>query len=105
MTSPSPELSARTVGEVDRYREAFLHADPFKHVVIDEFFEPGFAAALLVEFPSFDSGSSTNEGGRKEGKAVNTDIGSISPAYRKLYDVIAGRPFLDVVSRLSGIPD
>jgi hypothetical protein len=105
MSSPGPELSARTVGGADRYREAFLHASPFKHVVIDDFFEPRFAATLLAEFPSFDSGSSTNEGGRKEGKAVNTDIGGISPAYRRLYEVIAGRPFLDFVSRLSGIPD
>src|ERR1700681_2368108 len=94
-------VSAPTVRDADRYREAFLHASPFKHVVIDQFFEPDFARVLLAEFPYFDSGASTNEVGRKEGKAVKTDIGSISPAYRKLYDIISGRAFLDFVSRLS----
>jgi hypothetical protein len=98
-------ISAPTVRDADRYREAFQGARPFKHVVIDQFFDPAFAQQLLAEFPHFDSGSSTNEAGRKEGKAVNTDIGRISPAYRTLYEVISGQPFLNFVSRLSGIPD
>jgi hypothetical protein len=105
MPSLGHELSAPIVRDADRYREAFLHASPFKHVVIDEFFEPKFARELLAEFPSFNSGASTNEVGRKEGKAVQTDISKISPAYRTLYDVISGRMFLDFVSRLSGIRD
>ena len=99
------QLSAPTVRDADRYREAFQQARPFKHVVIDQFFDPAFAQQLLAEFPSFNSGSSTNEAGRKEGKAVNTDINSISPAYRTLYEVISGREFLDFVSRLSGISE
>lgn len=105
MPSSGHEISAPTVRDADRYRDAFLQACPFKHVVIDQFFEPEFARELLAEFPSFTSGSSTNEAGRQEGKAVKTDIGNISPAYRQLYEVISGREFLDFVSRLSGISD
>src|SRR5947199_357518 len=91
MSSPGHEISAAVVREADRYGQAFLNAEPFKHVVIDSFFEPAFANQLLAAFPSFSSGYSTNEGGQKGGKSVKTDIGNISPAYRKLYEVISAR--------------
>ena len=39
------------------------------------------------------------------GKAVNTKIREISPAYEELYSFISSRPFLDFMSQLSGIPD
>lgn len=37
-----------------KLRDAFLRADPFPHVVIDDFLLPDHAAALLAEFPSVD---------------------------------------------------
>jgi 2OG-Fe(II) oxygenase superfamily len=111
MTSPAPfarslaELSASVLERADQYREAFVSALPFKHVVIEDFFDPAFARQLLDEFPSFDPALAQSESGQTGGKAVQTNIRSISPAYQRLYETIAGRPFLDVVSRLSGIPD
>ena len=39
---------------VDVFRETFLNAQPFRHVVIDDFFANDFAERLLDEFPSFD---------------------------------------------------
>jgi hypothetical protein len=100
-----PELSEAVVRRAAEYREAFLQAHPFKHVVIEGFFDPLFADQLLREFPRFDPNLATNEGGQAGGKAVNTKIREISPAYEKLYEVIAGKPFLDLVSRISGVPD
>jgi hypothetical protein len=99
------EVSATVRQEADQHREAFLTAEPFKHVMIDDFFEPSFAERLLAEFPRFDAALSTNESGQASGKSVNTNIRAISPAYQHLYQTLAGRPFLDFVSRLSGIPD
>ena len=46
-----------------------------------------------------------NEMGQLGGKAVNTKIREISPAYQELYETIGSQPFLDLMSRLSGIPD
>ena len=89
----------------DDHREAFLSAKPFRHVVIDDFFDREFAERLLAEFPSFDPKLAIAEAGTIGGKAVNTRIAEISPSYRQLYEAIAARPFLELVSRLSGIPD
>ncbi len=99
------EVSAQVRQSVDQHREAFLTAQPFKHVMIEDFFDPAFAAQLLAEFPSFDKKLSINESGHASGKSVNTNIRTISPAYQQLYELLGSRPFLDFVSQLSGIPD
>jgi len=99
------QVSKSVVGEAGRYQDAFLHAEPFKHVVIENFFEPSFARRLLDEFPSFDRKLAMNEHGGVGGKAVNTRIREISAAYKELYQAISSQPFLDLISRLSGIPD
>src|ERR1051325_9307912 len=100
-----PEVSSSALQRADEYREKFLSAAPFKHVVIEDFFEPCFAEELLTQFPSFDTSLARNEAGRTGGKAVQTNIRTIGPAYQRLYESIAGPAFLDFVSRLSGIPD
>ena len=100
-----PEVSSAVRDAVDRYRDAFIAAKPFKHVMIENFFEAAFAEALLAEFPSFDKKLATNEGGETGGKAVQTNMRAISPAYQRLYDTLASPRFLEFASRLSGIPD
>ena len=100
-----PRVSESVAQQADQFREAFLHAAPFKHGVIEGFFEPAFAERLLAEFPSFDPKLALNEMGQLGGKAVNTKIREISPAYQELYEMIGSKPFLDLMSRLSGIPD
>ena len=102
---PIPQISEAALHEADRYREAFLSADPFKHVVIENFFEPAFAERLLADFPSFDTRLAKNEMGQLGGKAVQMNIRTISPVYEELYALIGAQPFLDFVSRLAGIPD
>ncbi len=99
------EVSALAREATDQYREAFLTAQPFKHVVIENFFEPAFAEQLLAEFPSFDKALAINESGYAAGKSVNTNIRSISPTYQHLYETLGSQPFLDFVSQLSGIPN
>src|ERR1700692_803237 len=99
------QVSESVMGEAERHQDAFLHAEPFKHVVVEKFFEPSFARRLLNEFPIFDTKLAMNEHGGIGGKAVNTKIREISPAYKELYEAISSQPFLNLVSRLSGIPD
>ena len=99
------QISSAVLQDADRHREALLRADPFKHIVIEDFFELSFAERLLAEFPSFDTKLALNEMGEVGGKAVNTKIREIGATYQELYDTIAGQPFLDLMSRLSGIPD
>jgi hypothetical protein len=98
-------MAPETFERADELRETFLHAEPFRYVFIDEFFENGFAETLLAEFPSFDRRLAIAESGAVGGKAVNTTIATISPGYKELYELISSRPFLEFVSRLSGVPD
>ena len=98
-------ISPATIVQADEFRRTFLHAEPFRHVVIEEFFENGFAERLLDEFPSFDPRLATSEFGSVGGKAANPRIASISPAYQDLYGFVLSEPFLEFVSRLSGVPD
>ena len=100
-----PEVSAPVREDVDRYRDEFVAAKPFRHVMIESFFEPAFAEELLAEFPSFDKKLATNEGGETGGKSVQTNMRAISPAYQRLYDMLGSARFLEFASRLSGIPD
>lgn len=100
-----PQISDDVTRDAGQFREQFIHASPFKHVMIENFFEPQFAEQLLAEFPSFDPKLAINEMGEVGGKAVNTKIREISPAYRELYQIIGSQPFLELMSRISGIPD
>ena len=104
-TAQAVHVSAAVRDQAARHRDTFLHAKPFRHVVIEDFFEDAFAEQLLEEFPHFDPKLAIAENGTVGGKAVNTKIREVSPAYRELYDAISAPPFLELVSQLSGIPD
>ena len=101
----SAHVSAAVLEQAARHREIFLNAKPFRHIVIDDFFEAAFAERLLTDFPRFDPKLAIAENGTVGGKAVNTKIREVSPTYRELYDAISAPPFLELVSQLSGIPD
>jgi hypothetical protein len=100
-----PQVSPSVSEKADAYREAFVSAKPFKHLSIDDFFTADFAERLYEEFPRFNPELARNEMGNVAGKAVNTKIREISPAYRELYETIGGQPFLELMSRISGIRD
>jgi hypothetical protein len=53
--APVPHISENVQRDADRHREGFLHAQPFKHLVIENFFEPSFAERLEAEFPLFNA--------------------------------------------------
>ena len=97
-------LSGETLNRSDIHRDAFLRASPFRHVVIDSFFDPVFAESLLAEFPAFDPALAKNEiYGGVWGKAANPKIRGIAPVYGELYELIASRPFLDWMGEITGI--
>jgi hypothetical protein len=84
---------------------AFREARPFRHVVIDRFFDPAFCERLLAEFPPFEHRYALNEMGRAGGKAVRMDVRDISDSYRALDAYIRTPEFLGLISEISGIPD
>lgn len=99
-------LSRETITRAAAHREAFLTAQPFRHVLIDSFFEESFAERLLADFPAFDPALAKNEiYGGVWGKAANPRIRAIAPVYRELYELIESRSFLDFMGEITGILD
>src|SRR5579884_2180966 len=114
MSHPSPStaapslsqcISAEVLSNTASFRRSFNEADPFRYAVIDNFLTPDFAEQLLARFPAFDPSLAKNEINRVPRKAVNTQLREIDPVYQDLYELVASRPFLDLVSELTGIPD
>jgi len=99
------QVSISVIEKSREHANSFLSAHPFKHAVIDHFFEEDFAERLLADFPVFNPELAKNEiYGGVWGKAVNTEIRCISPAYEEMYELIGAPQFLDLVGEISGIP-
>jgi hypothetical protein len=101
MTVLHPELDAA----LPRIAAAFAQAQPFKHVVIDNFLDPALIARLLADFPGFEDRYAKNESGLVGGKAVRMDMPQISDAYAELDRAIQSPDFLARISAITGVPD
>lgn len=90
----------------DRARLAgkFRDATPFRHVIIDGFFEAETCRRLLAEFPRFEDRYALNEMGQVGRKAVRTSVADISEAYRAADRYIQTPEFLGLISEITGIP-
>lgn len=104
-SEPSLLIDARVTAHVDAHAASFARRDPFRHVVIDDFLDADYARRLLREFPPFERGNARNEAGELGGKSTVERIRDLGAPYAALDDLIQTRGFLDLVSRLTGIPD
>jgi hypothetical protein len=82
----------------------FQRREPFRHVVIDDFFDAATCARLLAEFPPFERGNARNEAGELGNKSTVERIRGLGPTYASLDDLIRTHDFLDLISRITGIP-
>lgn len=98
-------LDPHTLAAVDRHAAAFARREPFRHVVIDDFLAAGYAADLLAQFPPFEQGNARNEAGELGGKSTVERIRALGEPYARLDDLIRTPAFLDLVGRITGIPD
>jgi hypothetical protein len=81
----------------------FADARPFRHIVIDNFFESGFWERLNSEFPAFDQRKAINEMGIAGRKAVVSNVATIGPGYREFDQLMRDRTFLEFMGRIAGI--
>jgi hypothetical protein len=102
VSSPSI-VSAAVVADRERWRAAFATAEPFRHVVIDDFLEPEFARTLLAEFPRFEQGNYIGDDGEAGGKSTHARVAALGAGYRRLDEVIQGQDFLDLIGQITGI--
>ena len=94
-----PETPARTAA----LAEQFSAARPFKHLVIDDFFLPEFCRRLSAEFPAYDGALFYDEQ-QRPGMARHEGIAGLGPAYAELDRCLQSSEFLELVSRITGIP-
>jgi hypothetical protein len=102
---PSSCIAPHVVATADATRAGFESARPFRHCIIDGFFAAPFADALLQAFPAFERGNSLNEDGVSGNKSVLERIHALGGAYRQLDALVQSPAFLDLVGRLTNIPD
>ena len=98
-------ISEATRAHLPELAAQFQRREPFRHVVIDDFFEPGFAQSLLQSFPGFDAQFALNEMGVVGGKAVREHVRTLPEPYPQLDAWLQTPDFLGSVSTITGIPD
>lgn len=105
MSSIQELVSADVLSRAAALGDGFQSAQPFRHLQVERFFQPHYLERLRAEFPDFDPRFAKNEQGEIGNKAVVERIRGVGPAYAALDDLIQSKPFLDLVSTLTGIPD
>lgn len=83
----------------------FIRARPFRHIVIENFLEAGFAQSLLDNFPEFDEKLAINENGEVGGKAVHEKVPTLGRVWKKLDQLVAGETFRSLITDITGVPD
>jgi hypothetical protein len=96
----NPAVAARA----DALAAQFQRRDPFRYVVIDDFFDAATCARLLEEFPPFEAGNARNEAGELGNKSTVEKIRGLGASYTALDDLIQTRDFLDRIGQITGIP-
>lgn len=102
--SPLQLLNPDVVARAAQWRERFVAAQPFRHVVIDDFLSPDYAEALLAAFPAFERGNCIGDDGRPGHKSTLDRIRGLGPAYVTLDEAIRSAPFLDLIGQVTDIP-
>lgn len=99
------KVNPAVVAAVDHLQQQFASASPFRHVVIEHFFEEEFCRQLLREFPDFDVRAAMNENGEIGGKATQEKMQQLGPSFRQLDKMVQSEEFRDLISGITGIPE
>lgn len=98
-------LNPSLPGSVRSLARTFASARPFRHVVIDSFFDPAFAEELDRSFPPFEERLALNEDGKVGRKAVNEKLAAIGPAWARLDRLVQSAPFRALIGEISGVSE
>lgn len=90
--------------DLPRLARAFAGGDPFDHVVIDNFLTEDLARAVVAEFPATAEDGWCRYHNPIEQKFARNAFEGM-PMTQRVVDMLQSPQFVDVMSRLSGIPD
>ena len=97
----NPAVYARS----ENLADTFQHNEPFRHVVIDDFFQADFAERLLDEFPAFDERGAVNENGEVGRKSTREKVAQLGQSYRQLDALVQSAGFLSLIEQITEIPE
>jgi hypothetical protein len=91
----------------DRHRDAFAHARPFAHAIIDDWLAPEVVASLVARFPASADHPykrvDRDEQSARLGQLQKQGFETVDPYVRVFLSELCGQAFLDFLSRLTGI--
>jgi hypothetical protein len=88
---------------VNAHAEAYRSADPFPHVVLDDFLEPRLLKDVLVEFDGQDRSLWHYTERETERKYSTEDFLHFGPITRAVFSQLNAAPFLWFLEQLTGI--
>ncbi len=91
-----------SAGELNRQ---FDSATPFRHLVLDDFFDESFCQRLADQFPPFDERRAMNENGEVGAKCVHERLDALADSYMRTDRLIQSPEFLGWLSKVSGIDE
>lgn len=94
--------------DIEALREKVRVATPFPHFCVDNFLKPEFAHEVVQCYPDLkkaqEMGKAFNAVNEK-GKVQVTDSKLFAPPVKKLEELLASQPFLDMMSYVMDIPN
>ncbi len=97
-------LSRYLLEHIDELAVRFATAKPFRHVLIEPFFDRDLCEKLIQQFPKPDPSKMVNEFGGKSGKYACSNVRGIGATYRLLDDYVSGPEFQKIMGVITGIP-
>jgi 2OG-Fe(II) oxygenase superfamily len=101
MTELSDKIDALHLRDLTALGNTFVHAAPFPHIVLDQFFTAEYAHALLATFPSFEQGNAVGDDGQLGHKSTIARIRKLGEPYAALDDMIQTPAFLAWLGRVT----
>ncbi len=87
----------------DQIGATLAAAQPFPHIILDDFLTADYANALLNTFPAFEQGNAMGDDGKLGGKSTNDRVRRLGNAYQSLDMLIQSPEFLQWLGRATNI--
>jgi hypothetical protein len=97
------------IGRLERdlthLHSTYESAEPYPHIVLDNFLEPGAVDAAIREFPALDRDQWNNYLHTNERKFSNTNPETWGPTLRKILEELNSPRFVQFISELIGVEE
>jgi Rps23 Pro-64 3,4-dihydroxylase Tpa1-like proline 4-hydroxylase len=87
---------------IQELKNQFDKAEPYRHIVIENFLNDGFAETIHENFPTLDQ-LSKHYKGLNEQKSEGSNFGNFHPAFAQLKDALNTKEFRQVVEQITGL--